>query len=71
MTALVGGAAVSKTSANVSNALLVQDQGKEVIHEVFMPVGGTGGVIIIDTKGMYCSSKSNTTPTYVGIFKGE
>ena len=40
-----------------------------------------GGVIIIDTKGnmslpfntkgMYRGSKSNTTPTYVGIFKSE
>jgi len=59
----------------------IDQAGKEVIHEVLMPVGGTGGVIIIDTKGnmslpfntkgMYRASKSNTTPTYVGIFKDE
>ena len=46
-----------------------------------MPVGGTGGVIIIDAKGnislpfntagMYRAGKSNTSPTYVGIFKDE
>ena len=53
--------------------------GNEVIHDVLLPVGGTGGVIIIDakgnislpfnTKGMYRASKSNTSATYVGIFK--
>ncbi len=55
--------------------------GNEVIHDVLMPVGGTGGVIIIDTKGnmslpfntkgMYRATKSNKTPTYVGIFKND
>jgi len=55
--------------------------GNEVIHDVLMPVGGTGGVIIIDTKGnmslpfntkgMYRATKSNTTPTYTGIFKDD
>ena len=59
----------------------IDQAGKEVIHDVLMPVGGTGGVIIIDTKGnislpfntkgMYRASKSNTTPTYVGIFREE
>jgi beta-aspartyl-peptidase (threonine type) len=55
--------------------------GKEVIHDVLMPVGGTGGVIIIDTegnismpfntKGMYRAKKSTNSPTYVGIFADE
>jgi len=57
----------------------IEQAGKEVIHDVLMPVGGTGGVIIIDTKGnislpfntkgMYRASKSNGKATYVGIFK--
>jgi beta-aspartyl-peptidase (threonine type) len=57
----------------------IEQAGNEVIHDVLMPIGGTGGVIIIDTKGnislpfntkgMYRASKSNSTPTYVGIFK--
>ena len=57
----------------------IEQAGNEVIHDVLMPVGGTGGVIIIDTKGnislpfntkgMYRATKSNTSPTYVGIFK--
>jgi len=57
----------------------IEQAGNEVIHDVLMPVGGTGGVIIIDTKGnislpfntkgMYRASKSNTSATYVGIFK--
>ncbi|WP_245763928.1 isoaspartyl peptidase/L-asparaginase family protein [Pseudoalteromonas denitrificans] len=59
----------------------IEQAGKEVIHDVLMPVGGTGGVIIIDTKGnislpfntkgMYRATKSNTTNTYVGIFKAD
>lgn len=59
----------------------IEQAGKEVIHDVLMPVGGTGGVIIIDTKGnislpfntkgMYRASKSANQATYVGIFKGE
>lgn len=59
----------------------IEQAGNEVIHEVLMPVGGTGGVIIIDTqgnismpfntKGMYRAKKSSNTPTYVGIFAGE
>jgi beta-aspartyl-peptidase (threonine type) len=56
----------------------IAQAGDEVIHEVLKPIGGTGGVIIIDakgnialpfnTKGMYRASKSSLTPTYVGIF---
>jgi len=59
----------------------IEQAGKEVIHDVLMPVGGTGGVIIIDTKGnislpfntkgMYRASKSNNSSTYVGIFKDD
>jgi len=59
----------------------IAQAGKEVIHDVLMPVGGTGGVIIIDTKGnislpfntkgMYRGSKSNSSPTFVGIFREE
>lgn len=59
----------------------IEQAGNEVIFDVLMPVGGTGGVIIIDTqgnmslpfntKGMYRATRSNTTPTYVGIFKSE
>lgn len=59
----------------------IEQAGNEVIHDVLLPVGGTGGVIIIDskgnislpfnTKGMYRATKSNTTATYVGIFKND
>jgi len=59
----------------------IEQAGKEVIHDVLMPIGGTGGVIIIDTKGnislpfntkgMYRASKSNAQATYVGIFKDD
>lgn len=56
----------------------IAQAGKEVIDEVLKPIGGTGGVIIIDTKGnismpfntkgMYRASKSANKATYVGIF---
>ncbi|BBW91905.1 isoaspartyl peptidase/L-asparaginase [Pseudoalteromonas sp. PS1M3] len=59
----------------------IAQAGDEVINKVLKPIGGTGGVIIIDTQGnislpfntsgMYRASKSNTQATYVGIFKGE
>ncbi len=59
----------------------IEEAGKEVIHDVLMPAGGTGGVIIIDTqgnismpfntKGMYRAKKSSNMPTYVGIFANE
>lgn len=59
----------------------IEQAGHDVIHDVLFPVGGTGGVIIVDrkgnmslpfnTEGMYRGSKSNTTPTYVAIFKDE
>ncbi|BBN81198.1 isoaspartyl peptidase/L-asparaginase [Pseudoalteromonas sp. A25] len=57
----------------------ITQAGNEVIHDVLAPIGGTGGVIIVDakgnismpfnTKGMYRASKSSTQNTYVGIFK--
>ncbi len=60
-------------------AKTIQEAGEEVIHDVLLPVGGTGGVIIIDakgnmslpfnTKGMYRATKSSMSKTYVGIFK--
>lgn len=59
----------------------IAEAGNEVIHDVLMPIGGTGGVIIIDTqgnismpfntKGMYRAKKSSSSATYVGIFAGE
>jgi len=59
----------------------IEQAGKEVIHDVLMPVGGTGGVIIIDTQGnismpfntegMYRAKKSSNMATYVGIFANE
>lgn len=59
----------------------IAQAGDEVINKVLKPIGGTGGVIILDTQGnislpfntsgMYRASKSNTQATYVGIFKGE
>ncbi|MCQ8877125.1 isoaspartyl peptidase/L-asparaginase [Pseudoalteromonas shioyasakiensis] len=55
--------------------------GNEVINDVLKPIGGTGGVIIIDSKGnmslpfntsgMYRASKSNSQATKVAIFKDE
>ncbi len=59
----------------------IQQAGEEVIHDVLKPIGGTGGVIIVDskgnislpfnTKGMYRASKQANQPTYVAIFKDE
>ncbi|CCQ12367.1 Isoaspartyl aminopeptidase [Pseudoalteromonas luteoviolacea B = ATCC 29581] len=59
----------------------IEKAGNEVIHDVLAPIGGTGGVIIVDSKGnismpfntpgMYRASKSSTSPTYVAIFKEE
>ena len=59
----------------------ITQAGNEVIHDVLMPVGGTGGVIIIDskgnmslpfnTKGMFRATKSSISPTYIGMFKDD
>jgi beta-aspartyl-peptidase (threonine type) len=55
------------------------EAGDEVIHGVLLPVGGTGGVIIMDrngnihmpfnTSGMYRASKSSNGEESVAIFK--
>lgn len=59
----------------------IQQAGDEVIHNVLKPIGGTGGVIIVDnkgnislpfnTKGMYRASKKSGGDTYVAIFGNE
>ena len=59
----------------------IEQAGKEVINDVLMPIGGTGGVIIVDTKGnisipfntkgMYRASKSSSQDTQIGIFKDD
>lgn len=53
--------------------------GDTVIHDVLLPAGGTGGVIIIDaagnvhmpfnTEGMYRAKRVGNQPTEVGIYK--
>lgn len=58
----------------------IAQAGKEVIHDILLPAGGTGGVIILDTRGnismpfntegMYrASRKSGDSTTYVGMYK--
>ena len=59
----------------------IEQAGSEVIHDVLMNAGGTGGVIIIDirgnismpfnTKGMYRAKKSSKSASYIGIFAPE
>lgn len=59
----------------------VTEAADEVINEVLLPVGGTGGVIVLDpagniamtfnTKGMYRASRSSGQPARVGIFREE
>lgn len=59
----------------------ITEAGNEVIHNVLLPAGGTGGVIIVDnkgnismpfnTEGMYRASKSNSTDLSVGIYGPE
>ncbi|RHW76211.1 isoaspartyl peptidase/L-asparaginase [Colwellia sp. RSH04] len=59
----------------------IHQAGDEVINSVLKPVGGTGGVIIIDqqgniampfnTQGMYRASKTADDETYVAIFSDE
>lgn len=56
----------------------IKQAGDEVIHEVLAPIGGTGGVIIIDTKGhvhmpfntsgMYRASRASDGTKMVGIY---
>lgn len=57
----------------------IEQAGAYVIHEVLMPVGGTGGVIILDaagnvsmpfnTEGMYRGSKTSAYGMEIGIYK--
>ncbi|WP_440053405.1 isoaspartyl peptidase/L-asparaginase family protein [Pseudoalteromonas sp. T1lg65] len=57
----------------------IAEAGQEVIGTVLKPIGGTGGVIIVDrqgniampfnTKGMYRASKSSSSPTFVAIYR--
>src|SRR5690554_1742835 len=59
----------------------IEQAGNEVIHNVLMPIGGTGGVIIVDakgnismpfnTEGMYRAAKSNSADLTVGIYADE
>lgn len=59
----------------------IVEAGNEVIHDVLLPAGGTGGVIIVDdkggihmpfnTEGMYRASKSNTQALKIGIYNDE
>ncbi len=59
----------------------IEQAGNEVIHNILMPLGGTGGVIIVDnkgnismpfnTEGMYRASKSNRNELSVGIYAQE
>jgi len=60
---------------------LIEQAGNDVIHNVLMPIGGTGGVIILDpkgnislpfnTKGMYRATKTSSKPTHVAVFKNQ
>lgn len=57
------------------------EAGDEVIHDVLLPAGGTGGVIILDahgnihmpfnTEGMYRASQSSSQPLEIGIYSDE
>lgn len=59
----------------------IEQAGDEVIHDVLMPVGGTGGVIIVDAKGqvsmpfntpgMYRASKQSNGREVVAIYQSE
>lgn len=59
----------------------IQQAGDEVIHGVLEPIGGMGGVIILDnngnisqpfnTAGMYRATKTSQSKTMVKIFKDE
>lgn len=59
----------------------VQGAADTVIHQVLAPVGGTGGVVSVDsegqiaisfnTQGMYRASISSTEPLKTGIYKAQ
>lgn len=59
----------------------IVEAGDEVIHDILLPAGGTGGVIIADadgqlhmpfnTEGMYRAAQSSTTERVIGIYSEE
>ena len=59
----------------------IVEAGDEVIHDILLPAGGTGGVIILDasgnihmpfnTEGMYRASQSSTQALNIGIYNDE
>lgn len=59
----------------------IVEAGDEVIHNVLLPAGGTGGVIILDaqgnihmpfnTEGMYRASQSSNQALTIGIYNDE
>lgn len=59
----------------------IVDAGNTVIHDILLPAGGTGGVIIVDpagqvhmpfnTEGMYRASRTNSQPLFIGIYKDD
>ncbi|MCC5854972.1 MAG: isoaspartyl peptidase/L-asparaginase [Idiomarina sp.] len=61
--------------------LSIEEAGRAVIHDVLLPAGGTGGVIIVDragnismpfnTEGMYRASKNNSGELVIGIYREE
>ncbi|RUO36581.1 isoaspartyl peptidase/L-asparaginase family protein [Aliidiomarina sanyensis] len=59
----------------------IEEAGAHVIHNVLLPVGGTGGVIIMDaqgnfsmpfnTEGMYRGARTQREGTVIGIYQQE
>lgn len=59
----------------------IVNAGNTVIHDILLPAGGTGGVIIVDpagqvhmpfnTEGMYRASRTNSQPLFIGIYKDD
>lgn len=59
----------------------IETAGDEVIHDILLPAGGTGGVIIVDaegnihmpfnTEGMYRASQSSSQALSIGIYSDE
>lgn len=73
-----------QVAADICNRMKYQDidvytAGDTVIHDVLLPAGGTGGVIIVDkdgrvhlpfnTEGMYRASRQANQPIEVAIYK--
>ncbi|CUS48914.1 MAG: beta-aspartyl-peptidase (threonine type) IaaA [Idiomarinaceae bacterium HL-53] len=61
--------------------ITAEEAGRTVIHDVLLPAGGTGGVIILDaqgnvsmpfnTEGMYRAAKTSQTSLEIGIYGEE